>query len=183
MDLMNAIRSCLCGSTDVATLPLRLTGPSIIDKKPSFDSLPPHATKPAIYTAEEIAANVVTILRCAEKQGPVLAKQVDDTVGAEGWTEWLAENILKSLEIALKEGREKMGPALAQAYSSAVEIAEEEFYDLFEYVKDHPLEVAATVVISILAFGVLVALMPWVLELLGFGELGPIEGEIQLSFQ
>ncbi len=76
-----------------------------------------------------------------------------------------------------------MGPALAQAYSSAVEIAEEEFYDLFEYVKDHPLEVAATVVISILAFGVLVALMPWVLELLGFGELGPIEGEIQLSFQ
>ena len=54
-----------------------------------------------------------------------------------------------------------MKDALDRAYGAAAEFAH-----------DHP------VFLTLLALGVLVALAPYVIELLGFGELGPIEGEL-----
>ena len=40
-----------------------------------------------------------------------LARQLDDAVGTEGWSEWVAEKVLTGLEAVLKEGRERMGLA------------------------------------------------------------------------
>ena len=75
---------------------------------------------------------------------------------------------------ALKAGRKMNGP-MSAAYDKAVEAAEV-FKD---FAKDHPLVIAAFV--TVIAIGVLVVLAPGVLELLGFGELGPIEGKLSRS--
>ena len=40
-----------------------------------------------------------------------------------------------------------------------------------EFVKDNP------IFCTLVALGILVILAPWAIEALGFGELGPIEGE------
>ncbi|KAL7946842.1 hypothetical protein V8C42DRAFT_318914 [Trichoderma barbatum] len=154
------------------------------ERAPSF---PPHHTygviteKPSSYppihhTVEETAETVIDILLCAEKPGATLSTQLEDAVSSTGWSEWLAQNILKKLEAVLRDGREKMGPAMAEAYDQACKAAEITFTDLFEFVKEHPVEIAATVLLSLVAFGVLVRLTPVVLELLGFTELGPAEG-------
>ena len=47
-----------------------------------------------------------------------------------------------------------------------------------EFVHEHPVFVAA--VATIVAIGILVILVPWAVEALGFGATGPIEGEFLL---
>lgn len=138
---------------------------------------------PIYHTIEETAETVIDILLCAEKPGALLSAQLDDAVSVNGWSEWLAQNILKKLEGVLRDGREKLGPAMTEAYDQACKAAEITFSDLFEYAKEHPAEIAATVLLSVVAFGVLVRLMPMALELLGFGELGPVTGESHVLFK
>lgn len=117
-------------------------------------------------------ADVVSILRSAEKEGVELAKKVGDTVGAEGWTEWIAEGILNGIKAILDEGPEKMGNAMKVAYDRASEAADA----LFQFTKDHPIATAG--LLTIIAVGILVILAPAVVEALGFAELGPIEGTL-----
>lgn len=149
---------------------------SVITEKPTF-------YPPIHYTIEETAETIIEILLGAEKPGALLSAQLEDAVSVNGWSEWLAQNILKKLEAVLKDGREKMGPAMAEAYDQACKAAEITFSDKFEYVKEHPIEIAASVMLSVVAFGVLVRLMPMVLELLGFSELGPVTGEFHDLFK
>ncbi|KAK0624952.1 hypothetical protein B0T17DRAFT_460471, partial [Bombardia bombarda] len=92
------------------------------------------------------------------------------------WSEWLAEKTLHTLEEVLKDGRPTWGEWLAQAYDDSLKVVEDVFCGLVEYARVHPLEVAASVLVTLLAFGVLVRLVPVVLELLGFGVEGPVEG-------
>ncbi|EHK19938.1 uncharacterized protein TRIVIDRAFT_155768 [Trichoderma virens Gv29-8] len=166
---------CLCDDDHAASLsPYRTDG--IVTEKPSLHP-------PIRYTIEETAENFIEILLCAEKSGALLSSQLEDAVFATGWSEWLAQNILKKLEGALRDGHEKMGPAMIEAYDQASKAAEITFPDLFEYVKEHPVEIAATVLLSLFAFGVLVRLAPLVLELLGFGELGPTAGSFAALWQ
>ncbi|KAL7808613.1 hypothetical protein V8C26DRAFT_413150 [Trichoderma gracile] len=160
---------CLCDD-DFAPPPSIQRTNGVIIEKPPLQSLPVH------QSVEDTAQKIIDILLRAEKSGTVLSAQIDDAVSATGWSEWLAQNVLKKLEGVLRSGRDKMGPAMAEAYDQACEAAEITFSDLFEYVKEHPLEIAATVLLSLFAFGVLVRLMPLVLELLGFAELGPTAG-------
>lgn len=77
-----------------------------------------------------------------------------------GWYKWLAENVLKALEMTLQEGPEKMGPAMRKAYNNAVKVAEHGFKSLIKQAKELPMEMAATVLMTVFAFGVLVALAP-----------------------
>ncbi|OJJ98363.1 hypothetical protein ASPACDRAFT_79838 [Aspergillus aculeatus ATCC 16872] len=63
---------------------------------------------------------------------------------------------------------------MAQAATEALRRASEE---AFEFAQEHP------VYTTILALGVFVALMPWVLEVLGFAELGPVEGSFAAWWQ
>ncbi|KAK3939355.1 hypothetical protein QBC46DRAFT_290637 [Diplogelasinospora grovesii] len=135
-------------------------------------------------TGSESAISIITILRTADAPGEALTSRLNEEVGAEGWSEWLAEQVLHTLEATLgEENMEPWGQALKDAYDSTIKLAQEEFKTLVEYVKEHPLEVAAGVLFSLVAFGVLARLMPWVLRLLGFGELGPVEGSFAARWQ
>lgn len=60
---------------------------------------------------------------------------------------------------------------MAEAYQKASEAVNA----TVEFAGKHPLWTAA--VVAIVAFGILVLLAPYLLEALGFAELGPVEGE------
>ncbi|GAB1316387.1 hypothetical protein MFIFM68171_06597 [Madurella fahalii] len=190
MDFQSLL-SCLCCSPESPghsyprpAEPYRYT---VIDEKPPVHPAP--SARPATISksaddVDKTAAEVIAILCRAEKAGPGLVRRLDDAVGAEGWSDWLAERVLHALEQTLKQtGRETWGEALSDAYDGAVAVAQELFSDLVAYVKEHPFEIAASVLLSLVAFGVLARLMPWVLELLGFGIEGPIEGTFASWFQ
>ncbi|KAL8367036.1 hypothetical protein RB599_010278 [Gaeumannomyces hyphopodioides] len=119
-------------------------------------------------SAQEISAEVIELLRTAEKNGPALQRRVRDVVGEQGWTENIARAIVAGLETLIKEGREKVGPPLAEAIDKAEEAARA----VFTFSKEHPYLIAGFA--TIVAIGVLVFVAPWVVEALGFGELGPI---------
>ena len=111
------------------------------------------------------AAAFVQELLSAEKPGVQLERRLDEVVGATGWNweEGIAKAILTGVECAIKVGApmaEAMAEALAKATVEAV-----------EWSKEHP------VYTTLIVFGILVILSPWVLEALGFAELGPLEGE------
>jgi ElaB/YqjD/DUF883 family membrane-anchored ribosome-binding protein len=118
-----------------------------------------------LRTAEEMAEQVVQAMLSAEKGGKELRRTLDAIVGEYGWTEKVAEWTLARLEDALREVS-KLGPVLKEAYDKAWEAAEA----VEGFVKEHP------VFCTVVALGVLVIIAPWVIEALGFGELGPIEG-------
>lgn len=174
MDMAQAILSCFCGlpgstATDSSC--------SLVGEKMSVDTLLSQRCDPSKCVHERRAIDVVNILSCAEKSGESLKQQLDNTVGTLGWSQRLAEHILGTLVRAVKGGREKMGPALAKAYDNATTAADVELHKLVQDAKDHPLEIVAAVLLTALALGVLVAMAPYILEMLGFGELGPIEGK------
>ncbi|KAF2723022.1 hypothetical protein K431DRAFT_220646 [Polychaeton citri CBS 116435] len=121
---------------------------------------------------EQLAAGIYGILVTAEKPGAALRAQVDGLVHADSWSEKLAERLLDHIIANLVP--EKMGPAMRDAYEKAETAAR-------EFVSEHPVfvEVMATVV----AIGILALLVPWVVEALGFGELGPIAGSFAARWQ
>lgn len=132
---------------------------------------PPH------LTCEEAATRIVNVLFEANKDGVSVIARIDDiAIQAGGWSQWLADKIRQGMEAALRAGKE-MSAAMAVAYDKACEAAK-----VFEhFTEDHPL--ATAVFVTLIAIGVLAIMAPYVIELLGFGELGPIEGRlaIQLS--
>ncbi|KAM7209773.1 hypothetical protein V8F06_014844 [Rhypophila decipiens] len=163
------IIACLssCGGS-LIRVPVQTTRyPSLVEKPPC-PTAPPSITRKNDH--EAMVAQIITLLRTAEKNGPTLTSQLDNTVGAEGWTEWIAQKILASLEDVIREGREKFGPAMEKAYDAANTAAEA----VFVFKRDHPVAFAG--LLTIIAVGVLVALAPVVVEALGFAELGPVEG-------
>ena len=125
----------------------------------------------ARLTHEEAAARIIIILFSAKKGCTHLSNHVNNIAhAAGGWSQYLANKVREGMEAALKAGK-KMSPVMAAAYDKAVEAAK-----VFEqFAEDHPL--ATAVFLTVIAIGVLVILAPYVLELLGFGELGPIEGK------
>ncbi|KAL8369903.1 hypothetical protein RB595_000318 [Gaeumannomyces hyphopodioides] len=119
-------------------------------------------------SAQEISAEVVELLRTAEKSGPSLQRRVRDVVDEQSWTENIARAIVAGLENVIKEGREKVGQALAEAINKAEEAARA----AFAFSQEHPYLTAGFV--TIVAIGVLVAVAPWVVEALGFAQTGPV---------
>ncbi|KAK3313199.1 hypothetical protein B0H66DRAFT_388030 [Apodospora peruviana] len=189
MDLPQSILSCLCpGDDDDAPHSQRLTAYqyTAIDEKPALQAPPSsYADKPATIrnNTRDIALDITNILCQAKTFDEAFYAQLDDAVGTESWSEWLAENIFHALEDTLKADSDTWGEVLSDAYNRALELGEELFTDLFEYAKEHPLEVAATVVLSLTAFGVLARLMPWVLRLIGFGMEGPVADSLAALWQ
>ena len=111
---------------------------------------------------EVMAADVLTSLYNAEKEGAELNKILQDVVGTNGWSEILAQAVLRRLEEALNDGV-PMGQAMKGAFDRAVKEAA-------QFSRDHP------VFCTLLALGILAVLAPYLLEALGFAELGPVEG-------
>lgn len=127
-------------------------------------------------TTDEAASRIVTAMATANKVGLTLEVDVQTLVHqAGGWSEYLARKILVGLEIILKEGKQ-LSPAMQTAYMKACEAAKAT--EGFE--ADHP--IATAVFCTVIAIGVLVYLAPVVLEVLGFAELGPVEGVSLYSF-
>jgi hypothetical protein len=121
---------------------------------------------PAVRPTSEVASDVVDVLLRAPQPGISLRAELDSIVGTYGWTQRLAEYILAKLCSALQSAHENLGPAVRDAYHLAWEAAK----SVEGFVKEHP------VFVTVVALGVLVIIAPWVLEALGFAELGPIEG-------
>jgi len=169
---MNSILACLCDAEGQPPAPKyrNTSGPSIIDEKPKLTPPP--------RSAESIATEVVSLLRAAEKgNATIFARQLDDIVGVQGWTEWIAENVVRGIETVIREGKEKLGPVMAEAYEKATAAADA----AFAFSKEHPLATAG--LLTIVAVGILVVLAPVIVETLGFAELGPVESELRLHFR
>ncbi|KAH6654835.1 hypothetical protein BKA67DRAFT_659100 [Truncatella angustata] len=96
-----------------SSLPLRMQDPSSKRARPrrsptsrrkaataNFTSIDCNATARLCYGS----ADVPSILRTAAKQGIWLTWQLEDAVGAEGWTDWISQQVVAGLEVALKEG-------------------------------------------------------------------------------
>lgn len=116
---------------------------------------------------DEVAEDFVNTILRAEKAGAGLKAELGAIVAPYGWTEYLAEKVLEKLGAALQGTHDKLGPAIRDAYHKAWEVAN----DIEGLVIQHP------VMCTIIALGVLVIVAPWVIEALGFAELGPVEGE------
>lgn len=170
MDALSSMIFCICGSDDDNFRNDVGSAPFVLGRKPRPHQSP--LSDSSRRSAETIVDDVISILRSAEKDGVELAKRVDDSVGAKGWTEWIAEGVLNGIKAILEEGQEKMGSALKVAYDRASEAADASF----QFTKDHP-EVMSGM-LTIIAVGILVLLAPAFVEALGFAELGPIEGTL-----
>ncbi|UPX16188.1 uncharacterized protein EKO05_0006602 [Ascochyta rabiei] len=122
---------------------------------------------------DEVARNVVSTILRANKAGTELRAELDVIVGPYGWKEYLAEKVLEKLGAALQGAHDKLGPAIRDAYHKAWNVAN----DIEGFVIQHP------VMCTIIALGVLVIIAPWVVESLGFAELGPMEGSFASWWQ
>jgi hypothetical protein len=97
-------------------------------------------------------------------------------VTGNSWFESVAIAILNELVSRLQKGIEIIGP-LDELFEKVKEVAEM----CFEWAKEHQTEIALGVLVTLIALGILVFLMPWVIEALGFAELGPVGGKIRLN--
>lgn len=159
------------GNTDnMAIAPLQAVLACLRCEDMSFDTYPDE--KAALLAANDCrpAAEVVndvvdTILRTS-LTGPALRMRLDAIVGAYGWRDNMARWVLEKLTNSLQDAHDKLGPAVRDAYHKAWEVAR----SIEGFVIEHP------VMCTIIALGVLCIVAPWMLEALGFAELGPVEG-------
>lgn len=116
----------------------------------------------------KLANDILNAMESAEKSDQEVRTKVVDVVSVKSnWTESLARAVLACLEKAVKTGVvQKTGGPLKEAFNKAVEAAKA----VGIWIEEHP------VLTTIIALGILVVLLPWVIEALGFAELGPVEG-------
>lgn len=135
---------------------------SFIAKPPPL-ALPTDSRSPA-----SMASDILTIILTADTPY-TLHKRLNEEISTESWSEDIATALLQGLENAIKTGAEMAKAsldALKQAENAAIGFA-----------KEHP------VYATLIALGILAILLPWTLEILGFGELGPIEGSFAALWQ
>lgn len=128
-----------------------------------FDSVETWSCEPK---DEYLASKIVESLYNSEKKGKQLKYMLRNSVDESSWSESLAEAILNAMDACVREAR-AMSPAVKEAFDRATEAA----INVGNFATDHP------VFCTVIALGILVILMPWVIELLGFAAEGPIEGE------
>jgi hypothetical protein len=119
-------------------------------------------------TPASIASDILGIILTADTPYN-LHKLLNEQISTESWPEAIAIALLHGLEGAIKTGTQMAkasSDALAQAKDAAIGFAE-----------NHP------VYATLIALGILAILLPWMLEILGFGELGPIEGSFAAGWQ
>jgi ElaB/YqjD/DUF883 family membrane-anchored ribosome-binding protein len=170
MNVIRGLFECLKGSVDDSVLgtPSRGQQNAFVSEKGNYHHL--ESSTPSTPTA---ATKAVLTLQSAEKAGRNLQATIEDIVTeAGGWSEQIAVSILAMLENILKAGS-PLGQAMKEAYDKACEAAK----SLGEFIHDHPIW------FTIIALGILVILAPAVLEALGFGALGPVEGKYSAAIR
>ncbi|KAJ5169657.1 uncharacterized protein N7500_002440 [Penicillium coprophilum] len=119
-------------------------------------------------SSESIASAIVTKILDADTPYS-LHKEVSEELSTEGWSDAIAQAILRGLENAIKAGTDMArvaSDAAAQSKNAAVGFA-----------TDHP------VYATLIAMGILALLTPLALEMLGFAESGPIAGSFAAAWQ
>lgn len=162
------------------TMSSRVLGPFLaclgLDAKPRerpiHDTESSHEPKyrdedPIQTDVDDAAARFVGALLSASTKNSSLEVGLKDSINTCSWTESLAKIVLVKLQDILKSGA-NMGSAMTAAFQKASEAAT-------EFAKEHP------VYTTLIALGILCVLAPWVLEVLGFAELGPVEGECDID--
>lgn len=158
MGLFSAIIECIrgpCGGNEAAPA---------LERKSSILSMSSRGS-------DDIAREVIQIILTAEKRGSDLRSRIEDTVDIEGWTEGIAKAILAKLKQVIDAGWKDMGSVMQDAIDSASNSAQ----DIFQFAADHP--EATSIFCTLVALGVLILIAPWVVEALGFSQLGPVEGK------
>ncbi|KAI6710773.1 hypothetical protein PZA11_002678 [Diplocarpon coronariae] len=151
MDILKALKDCLTGSDSNFPQPTFATN---LDTK----SPPPSSE-------DDLANSMLQTILTTEKTGPALAAQLESLVHANSWTSCLAQRLLGGLVHALNSGAQMSG-VMKEAFDRSSAVVE-------DFVREHP--VLVTVVVTVVAIGILVLLVPWAVEALGFAELGPVE--------
>lgn len=159
MDLIKSICDCLTGSSNEDLSVNRNNASAKLEKQRHLESEP---------TEEEFATRILDTLFTFEKSGEALNLHLKSIVSATSWTESLARRILDGIVSALDSGKVLVG-AMKETYDKVRLVAE-------DFVAKHP--ILTEVIVTVIAIGILAMLVPWAVEALGFGELGPIEGEI-----
>jgi hypothetical protein len=150
--MFKAIRDCLWGLNDDESSTSTVQHPwGKAEKSPdSHDAL--------------LAHEIINAMLHAEKTGEELRLQVSNVVEVMNWTESLARAVLAGLDEAVKNNSIiKEGP-LKEALNKAVAAA-------VGFAKEHPIWT------TLIALGILVELLPWVVEALGFAARGPVAGK------
>ncbi|KAI9457774.1 hypothetical protein BJY52DRAFT_1271207 [Lactarius psammicola] len=162
MHPFNAILECLCLG--------RPAHYDVLEEQPTLGF--PHEKKQHPQTTQAQAEEILSTLYAADTNDEHLYQRLQDVVHETGWYENLAASVLNGLENALKAGA-TMGQAMKDAYEKSAQVVR----DVWGFVKEHP------VFFAVVALGILVIMAPWALEVLGFGELGPIEGTFAAWWQ
>lgn len=188
MDMLNSLLECiLCGAAPSKST-VQMTNSfnnekshgyvSLIEKDtPSIQPITTKSSNPK--TPEEAASQILTALLSAPKPGPSLDASIRSIIhthrpSTASWNTWyasLAKAIFHKIENLLKERSTRLSGAMDDACHKASDAAA----TTGEFAREHPLWTAA--VVAIVVFGIMVLLAPYLLEALGFAELGPVEGE------
>ncbi|KAJ5249177.1 hypothetical protein N7468_000628 [Penicillium chermesinum] len=122
----------------------------------------------SLHSLKAVASNIVTTILTAEDPY-LLHKQLKEDITTSGWSDMLARATLQGLEHAINAGA-----AMARLAADAAARSKDAAID---FTTNHP------ILVTLIALGILALLMPPVLEILGFGELGPIEGSFAAAWQ
>ncbi|KAK7419850.1 hypothetical protein QQZ08_010684 [Neonectria magnoliae] len=152
MDCLSSLLFCAGSRNDTAA------------PKPEPNEKPIITDQPVPYS-DDAAGQIVEILRTAEASGKELEDRLKQVVSVNGWTENLAKSILHGVEKILKDG--------AKASSAMTEAAEKATNTAAEFAKTNPGYTILVTGGTLIAVGVLVMLIPWVLDALGFCAAGP----------
>ena len=122
-------------------------------------------------TAEDVAGHVFAVFQSTDNPGRDLESTLQNIVHqTSSWKERFAKAILVTIQKALVNENIAHKGAMGEAYEKATVAAE----GIAGFTRDHPVWTA--VIAAVIALGILYLLMPVVLDILGFGSLGPIEG-------
>lgn len=126
-------------------------------------------TPPGVsQSPEDVAGEIINKIFTARSRAS-LHEQLNEMNSTCGWSDMIVRGILQGIENAIKSGA-TMGRAARDAVAQSEEAA-------IEFASNHP------VYSTVIALGVMALLTPWALEILGFGELGPIEGSWAAAWQ
>ena len=169
---IRTILPCLPIPTRGGRIQLPADLPPNSEKHPLALSTPYEVDHAYHLRCDTAASTIVDLLMDVKVSDPTLHANIASIVHeAGGWSQYLATKILAAIEVVLKAGK-GANFVLKNAYDKAIEAAK-----IFEkFAADHPL--AMEVFVTVIAIGILVVLAPYVVEWLGFAELGPVEGNV-----
>lgn len=122
-------------------------------------------------SSAELAGQIVAKLLAAHRNDAILRADLKSAIHTYGWYDGLAAAVLAAVENAIKLGKE-MGPAMHTAYEKAVA----GINGVKEWAGENP--EMATVLVTLIALGILAIMMPWLMAWLGFAEEGIVEGKL-----